>query len=318
MVVSGQVSTIPDQNFIELGRTSTTERLPIPVSGAYIELVEVGGEVYYYQEDPFKPGIYVLNDFSGIPGAAYFVRVVTQEGETFESEPERMPESAGSLTTTYDFQEEEVIDLGGVVTEQTFMKWYVDATLPESKPVFVKWQVDETFLLSPTDFPDPFGSVPPPCFVSQNADPQTVTLFNGRDIQATSVEKMLVGSRIIDWSFLEKHWFTIYQSSLTEEAYEYWRKVNILANQVGSIFDTPPADISGNVKNLTRPTAKVLGYVQACNQAFDRRPFFPSELPFRLTITDCTYDGRDYLNYPSRCLDCLSIRNSSFRRPIWF
>jgi hypothetical protein len=143
-------------------------------------------------------------------------------------------------------------------------------------------------------------------------------LFNSEDVKAEVLEKFLVASRIIDWSILERHYFTIYQSSLTPEAYEYWRKVNVVANQVGSIFDTPPAEITGNVRNVNQPSETVLGYVQASNQIFDRMFLTPSSLPFPLLMSTCAYDNRNLQDYPTRCIDCTSVRNSSYRRPSWF
>jgi hypothetical protein len=121
----------------------------------------------------------------------------------------------------------------------------------------------------------------------------------------------------VDYSFHEKHYFTTYQSSITKEAHEYWRKVDILANQTGSIFDTPPAEIKGNVINVKDTQEKVYGYFQAANQTQDRFYLLPSDFPFPLLMKSCTYD-LSIIEYPSRCLDCLSVRNSSYNRPDWF
>lgn len=319
LIVSGQVSPIADQNYVQLGRTADTDRLPFPVSGAMVHLLDDVGNAYIYEEDEFNPGMYLLEDFSGLPSTRYSIRIETPEGETYESTPETMPESPGEVTTYFDFVREETTDLEGIVTNQPFIKIYANALLPlATENVYVKWNVDEAFLLSPTDFPDPFGSVPPSCYVVQNADPQRITLFNGEEVKAASVEGFLLASRIIDWSFHERHYFTIYQSSLTKEAYEYWSKVNIVANQVGSIFDTPPAEITGNIKNANQPSEKVLGYFQASNQTFNRVFLVKTDLPFPVPASTCTYDNRNYQDYQMRCLDCLSIRNSSYRRPAWF
>lgn len=318
LVVSGQVSTLADQNYVQIGRTADTERLPHPVVGALVQLLDEFGNVYQYAENEFSEGEYHLDGFMAVPNTSYFIRVVTPEGETYESVPERIPESAGELTSSYEIQNEEVTDLEGTVTNEPFLKLYVNTTMPDAGSRFVKWNVEEVFLLTPTDFPDPFSYVPPSCFVAQNADPQRITLINGDEVKAQSIDKLLVASRIIDWTFLERHYFTVYQSSLTAEAYEYWRKVDILSNQVGSIFDTPPAEIKGNLRNINDPSEKVFGYFQACNQSFTRRFILKFDLPFELTVTHCVYDGRDYLRYPQRCLDCLSVRNSSYRRPDWF
>jgi hypothetical protein len=239
-------------------------------------------------------------------------------GDTYESAPEKMPPAAGEIETRYEFAREEYSDLEGIISTQLFIKIYLNATLPTETIPYVKWNSLEDYILSPTDFPDIFGYVPPPCFIAQNADPQRIILFNGEEVKATTVENTLVTSRLVDWSFFEKHYFTIYQSALTKEAYEYWRKVNILANQVGSIFDTPPAEIKGNLFNIDDPSEKIYGYFQATHETSNRFYLLERDLPDPLLVPDCQYDNRNLDRYPSRCLDCLSVRNSSYNRPVWF
>lgn len=318
LVVSGQISPLRDQNIIQLGLTADTERLPFPLSGASITLLDDAGGSYSYIEDPISPGSYILTDVSGIPERTYHIQITTPEGDIYESTPEKMPEAVGQLTTNYEILFEEFTDFEGTISNQPFIKIYSNAMLPStSEPSYLKWGIEETYLLSPTDFPDIAGLVPPPCYIIQNADPQRIALFNGADLKTTSIDNLLIGSRVIDWTFLEKHYFTTYQSSLTKEAYEYWRKVNILANQVGSIFDTPPAEITGNIHSIVNPAEKVLGYFQATNQTYDRILLFPYDLPFPLLMENCTYNPNKF-QYLQRCLDCLTVRNSSYRRPDWF
>ena len=62
LVVSGQISTIGDQNIIQLGRTANIARLPFPLSGATIQLYDDVGNVYLYQEDLQNLGTYYLKD----------------------------------------------------------------------------------------------------------------------------------------------------------------------------------------------------------------------------------------------------------------
>ena len=318
LVVSGQISTIPEQNFVELGRTADTDRLPVPVSGAVITLTDDLGQSFFYQEDLSRPGLYQLPDVAGLPGRSYYIQVVTAEGESYGSLSERIPASSGELTATYEVTREDFIDFEGISSTQSFFKIYVNSILPIPPDVYIRWTVMEAFLLSPTDFPDPFGNVPPPCFILQNADPQRIVLFNGEDVKTSSVENVLVTSRIVDWSFFEKHVFTVYQSAMTRDAVDYWKKVNIVANQVGSIFDTPPAEINGNVKNLNTPGEKVYGYFQAVNESYYRFPIYREDIPYPILMSNCTYDNRDFQSYPARCLDCLSQRNSTYTRPPWF
>jgi hypothetical protein len=318
LVLSGQVSNIPEENIIQLGRTADMERLPYPLSGAAIVLKDDLGQSAYYEEDPLIPGTYILPGATGVPGRLYHLEILT-EGQTYTTRPEKMPMSAGQLATPFEVRREEYTDLEGIVLTGNFIKIYAQSSLPNESPeTYYKWSIEEVFLLSPTDFPDPFGYVPPPCFVAQNADPQRIPLFDVSSVSNPSLEQFLIGSRIIDWTFLEKHYFTTYQSALTKEAFEYWGKVNILSNQVGSIFDTPPAKIEGNVFNPNNPSDQAYGYFQAVYQTYDRFYVHAADLPFRLVVTDCSYDARPYDKYPARCLDCPSVRNSSYKRPDWF
>jgi hypothetical protein len=318
VVISGQISTIDEQNFVQVGRTANTERLPFPYSGVSVYLFDDLGNSYFYVEDEYNPGTYLLHGISAIPGVSYHIQIVTPEGEIYESIPEKTPADPGSVSTGYEIVTEPYTDKDGVISTHPFVKIYADVTLPESsKSMYLKWTVDEVFLLTPTDFPDPFAHVPPPCFVAQNADPQTISLLSTDNFTQQSFNQMLIASRLVDWSFLERHYFTTYQSSITSEAYEYWTEVDILANSTGSIFDTPPAEIKGNIFNFNDPSEKVHGYFQAVNQTYDRFYLLPAAFPFPLLFDDCLYEPQGK-NYQPRCLDCLTARNSSYRRPDWF
>jgi hypothetical protein len=318
LTVEGQVSTIADQNYVKLGNTAETERLPIPLPFATIILLDDLGNSYPYHEDSLNVGSYLLNGFAGIPGRTYHIQVTTPSGETYESIPETIPFQSGEVVTSYEIIQEGYTDFEGAVSTESFVKIRCNATLPTSEePTYLRWSIQEDFLFSPTDFPDPFGVIPPPCFISQNADPQAIVLVNGNNVSTPTIENLIIGTRIVDYSFFEKHYFTTYQSAITKEAHEYWRQVDILANQTGSIFDTPPAEIKGNIFNVDDPNEKVFGFFQAANQTYDRFFMLPEDIPFPIQMESCTYVWYK-AEYPNRCLDCLSVRNSSYRRPDWF
>lgn len=319
IVLSGQISTMADQNIVELGTTADTERLPFPVSGATVIAIDDNTtDSIRYTEDSSQPGTYKAFEFSALPGHTYHVAATLPDGRIYLSNAETMPDQSGTIETSYEIAYEQFTDSEGTVSYQPFIKIRAAGTLPQgSRPSFLKWGVEEAFLLSPTDFPDTFGNIPPPCFIVQNADPQRIVLFNGEIIGGKSFSDLLIMSRVIDWTFWEKHYFTSYQASITEDAFKYWTKVNILANQVGSIFDTPPAEITGNIYASANPEEKVYGYFQVANHVFNRFAIFRNDLPFTLTTTNCDYSS-ERNDYPTRCLDCISVRNSTFERPAWF
>jgi hypothetical protein len=318
VVISGQVSTLEGATVIQVGQTAGNERLPMPLSYANVTLFDDLGNSFELYEDPSKPGNY-LSTTSGIAGRTYHVSVTTPSGVIYESAPEKIPVTSISDTVTYKFEQEEQIDAEGVISTQWFLKIYVSNTLPNEERSFLKWETQEVYVLVPTDFPDIFGNIPPSCYITQNADPQRIVLFNNNQIEAKETNELMIVKRIVDQSFHTRHYFNIYNTSMTAEAYEYWRKVNILANQVGSIFDAPPAEITGNIFRSGSETDRAIGYVQAVNQTFKRISFVQADLPNPLPVY-CEYDGSKPQReaYTQACLDCLSVANSSYQRPGWF
>lgn len=319
IVIMGQVSNLIDQNIVQVGITAKTQRLPFPIKEATVSLFEEHTNAsYYYQESQSKPGDYVLEGFSGHPGSTYYLNVVLPTGETYQSQPERMPFTSGTIFSHKEFVIETVTDNESVRSEKTLIKIYANSLLPDSpEDIYLKWSVEEVFALVPTAFPGGFGNTPGTCYITQNADPQRIALFNGGEVTVVNVNNILVTNRIIDYSFFSRHYFTTYQSSITKEAYDYWNKVNALVNQVGSIFDTPPAEITGNLVNIKDSDEKVLGYFQAINQTYDRFFVVKADLPFPILWQDCSYTNT-VKDYPTRCFNCLSLQNSSLERPSWF
>lgn len=319
LVISGQISSIPESSEVYVARTSDLERLPEPVSGVNVSLFEDGVEASVFLEDATRAGRYVLPDFIGTPGKTYQIQVTLPDGEQFVSAPEQMPVLVGEDEVSYRIEPDKYTDGEGTVAERLFLKIYTNHALPSStEPVFLKWHVEEVYALSPTDFPDPFGFVPPSCYIAQQIDPQRILLFSTEGTTVTSIPELFVASRLIDMTFKERHYFTTYQSSLTREAYEYWRQVDIVSNQNGSIFDAPPARVKGNISARNDSDQEVHGYFQAVNQKFTRFYLLPDDLPFRMTL-HCEYrSDRPFEDYPSECLDCQSVRNSSYNRPPWF
>jgi hypothetical protein len=319
IVITGQVSTLEGRSFVSLGRTAETQRLPYPIDGAAVTLIDESNTPHIYAE--VHLGEYRLHNFKGKPDSVYYIKVVLPNGDTYQSKPEKMPQEVGQVTVDYEILKEEAVDLDGIIVLRPYIKIYANSIFPISNKdnIFLKWSTEEVFAIVPTDC----GGFGPPkltCFIKQGADPQRIPLFNRANTSNSSTGSNLIANRLIDYSFLNKHAFTIYQSSISKEAYNYWAKINILANQVGSIFDTPPAEIKGNVSNLNKSEEKVAGFFQASNESFTRFFLFESDVPFPLLATNCTCDDRASFGgtYPARCSDCINVVNSSYLRPSWF
>jgi hypothetical protein len=314
LIISGQISTLEDQSTLTIGTTADTKRLPYPVSGATVIIYEDGDSIGTYLESPSRAGKYILHDRAGIPGKVYQVQVILPEQKTYWSAPEKMPADAGSVTSYYEHSREEYIDGEGTLSTKNFLKIYANATLPSVETQYFRWMVDEVYIIVATS-PPGAPVTAPPCFITQPAEPQYLVLLDRNHLLASEIPDKLVAQRLVDETFLYKHYFVTYQSALTKGAYDYWRKVDILLSGNGSLFDPPPAKIYGNI-NLSEEEGqgKVFGYFQATNQTVDRIFIQRHEFPYFLNFTDC--QGTSFP--PMRCTDCLSVQNSSHDRPEWF
>jgi hypothetical protein len=295
---------------VHVGVTAEKERLPFPISGAVVNLFEEDEYAGIYIEDDTRPGKYILENYSGTPGKMYHVEVVLPDNRIYKSVPEKMPDDSGSLSTYYKFAREEFIDHEGLQVPQNFVKIFANSILPNQSNRFIMWTVDEVFII--------FGGNSGPCFVTQNADPQFVVTLDRQYLLAKEYPDQFLASRLVDYTFMFRHYFVTHQTSLTGQAFDYWTKVKILAGQNGSLFDTPPAIISGNISNTQDKLERVWGYFQVVHQTLDRVLLTKDDFPYALTFTDCFTTGSSSSPPPARCIDCLSVANSSHVRPPWF
>lgn len=318
VVISGQVSTVEHRNIVSVYLTAGVLVQATPVSGATARILDDLGNVWTCVEG--YPGNYEAQGLIGIPGRTYHAEVeMPGTSKLYRSQPETLPLVIGQDEVRYEFSEEEFIDSDGTPSRQPFINFHSMVNLQQaSEPYYLKWTVNEIYLLMPTDFPDPFGVVPPPCFIRKTTDPQRVPIFNGEKKPALQ-DDFLVAVRLADnKAFHSKYSAYIYCSSVTADAYEYWRKVNILVTQVGSIFDTPPAEIDGNVASVNDPSEKVYGYFQASNETYHRITLNLTDMPFP-ALPYCEYDNSKFPNeYSSECLNCLNAANSSYDEPELF
>jgi len=48
--------------------------------------------------------------------------------------------------------------------------------------------------------------------------------------------------------YAEGYYLSVYQQAISEQAYEYWRQINLLTNRDGSIFEQPSGKIITNFR----------------------------------------------------------------------
>lgn len=320
LVVDGKITNSGKGDYLKLSRTSKTKRVPEPVTDAIIKIVDdLGREELFIPRHDLEAGTFQHpgNIVKGQPGLTYYIEILLFDGSVYQSIPEKMPVLAAidSLYVNYTFVKEQ--NSVGAFTEKKVVQLYTDTKLePQNFPVFLKWDIEEAFQISPTDFPDPFGSIPPPYYATSIVNPQNIILFNGNLIKSQEIRGLKLATRHIDFAFKDRFYFNVEIASITMEAYNYWEKVNQVINNVGTVFDSPPAPVKGNIFNVNNKDEQVLGYFQASSVQTSRFRMLGVDIPFFIAPF-CEYsEGK--IDYPDICLNCLIIKNSTLERPDYF
>ncbi len=324
IVIDGMFTNEPVVQTVKVGRAAFRARVPVEVSNARVRIYNGDGEFADYLENPEDQGTYELpvGTMPAEIGQSYYIEVITPDDEVYVSDPEIMPAQPGTLDTVYyEFGTQRTVDENAIISVDQVIRIFgdVDLTQAPDEPYFLRWDVEEVYLLSPTDFPDPFGFIPPPCYVYVYTTEADLLLYDGTNKAPAKLEKLSLGLQELDRTFVEKHFFSVYQRSLTPKAFEFFDRVDQILNTGGTIFDTPPASIPGNIRNTTNPENEALGYFSVVSSQVKRFRTFKFELPVEIE-QECLFRpwkpfAADYERY---CLDCLTVRNSSHVRPPFF
>jgi hypothetical protein len=69
------------------------------------------------------------------------------------------------------------------------------------------------------------------------------------------------------------------QYALTAGAYTFWTSLKKNTEQLGSIFDAQPSQVTGNIHSITNPAEPVLGYISICSVQSKRIFIHRNDLP---------------------------------------
>lgn len=331
LIVSGTLTDLAETQVVFLSQTTSNARkpfladeirkiytlndLPRPVGGARVTLhaKELGIE-WEYQET--KPGRYELQGFSPPKaGLEYELEIQTQD-KVYRSKPQLMPEVLGTDRLSYTFERARLADN----PEAALIAITSEVTLPNQVGgYYLRWAVEEVYFWDLTFFPNPFNTPPPPCYVTEVSDPERITLVNGDLLNAPGgSSRQVLSKRLVDQSFLSRHYFNVRQLSISKAAHDYWLNVRQLVNNTGSVFDSPPAPIKGNLFNEADPEEVVLGYFEVAKAKVTRIYTTRADVPFVLEEV-CEYiPGKRATEYKPTCLSCNVFPNSTSQQPEWW
>ncbi len=65
------------------------------------------------------------------------------------------------------------------------------------------------------------------------------------------------------------------QIAISRNAYQYWENIRKNSDEIGGIFAPQPSEMAGNIKCISNPSEKVIGYISGA-MAYKKRVFFRS------------------------------------------
>jgi hypothetical protein len=263
LVVEGSINTGSDSTFFKLSRT-------VPVSSTVTSNPELNAVVTIENDQNFSypltekgNGIYAYAGLNVDNSHKYRLNIKTANNEQYVSDFDAPLNSPPIDSVSYD--------VNGNVTGPG-LNVYVSTHDPTNTVKYYLWDYQETW-----QFHSAFNS----SFVSNGytvsernlADNQIFTCWKSDTSSfinlASSVKlskDVIVNNPItfvastdervgIDYSILVR------QYALTPDAYNFYNNLKKNTEQLGSIFDAEPSEVSGNIHCVTNPSEPVIGYV---------------------------------------------------------
>ncbi len=320
LVVNGIISNADGPDILKLGTTAILEKEPDPLTGALVSVVDQNGNREYYED--LGEGKYKLNGNTviGSVNDIYTLEIKLPDGREYRSTPEKMPSPHAKDTAYFKVEKEEIVSGEGVPVKTYKVNIYLTTQFPKTPDAaYIRWGIDEVYLIIPTCAP---GAIECPdyCYIYQEVSKYNLKIVNTSNYNELPIKDLLLQSRAVDFTFMQRHAFNITQYAMNQGAYDYWKNVELLTERTGSIFDTPPAALQGNIHNVDDPSEQVFGYFEASATAIIRvfvdRGYIPSD-------TDVTNCGWDFRYRPSGnpypyCTSCGAIKGSTNTMPDWF
>lgn len=264
----------------------------IPESGAQISLSDDAGELYNLAELQ-EPGIYVYNGLLNPQiGKSYQIHISTQNGNQYESSAVTMRKTPEMDSVSFRFEERASAGKAGV-------QIYVDTHDPNNNTWYYRWAWDATWI-----FQMPYDS-----YLLWEDGQIKLREYRINNCfkydRSTSIDistsKNLTEDQISDFPLLYvstesdrlnlKYSLNVKQYALSEEAYNYWKELQKVTENLGTLFDPQPSIVKGNIYNVNDENEVVLGYFDASSVSEKRIFINYKDLPptrFPNNFSHCT------------------------------
>ena len=296
LVVDGVINLSVDSTVIKVSRTVKLNSKTVlnPVLGATVTIEgEQSGSVPLY--DFNNNGHYFSYNIAIPPTQRYRLRIVD-----------------GAKQYLSDFvvvKQTPNIDSIGYNIQNNIVNLYVNSHDPANNTRYYRWDYDETWIFH-TKYESSFvldpstNSIQPRnafqqifyCYAS-DVSPQLILNSTVKLSKDVVYQNPLTQIPLTSEKVENKYSILVREYALTQDAFNFYQQLSNNTEQLGSIFDAQPSQLTGNIHCLSNPGEPVLGYVTATNVQTKRIYIISSQLPGDIPPTypyDCTQDTALY------------------------
>jgi hypothetical protein len=317
-----------------------------PVSGCLAEVIREDGELRIFSE--YKPGYYRADlDASFLQtGSSYMLHVLTPEGKTYGSDFDKL-RPVPAIDSLY--YEVEINSFASESDSVSGVRFFCDFTYDHEDYEYIRWDLTETY-----EFHNPNmkGFIRDVDFrLKELTDTNNYRICYITN-ELSTIHSMSLAH--LDFGIYIKKPFTfvpniqqvqklhhkysllVRQYSLGKEAFHYWNELKKNSQEQGWLFDSQPALLKSNIRNLNDENELVLGFFSMASveekRAFAVKPegldlslykwyCFPLSKgpPGPITIEDLPkyyaqawMDGESHFAEVNKhCVDCRAYKNST-------
>lgn len=266
---------------ISLSRNLETSSFAEPLKGCKVEISSDKGPTVALRES--VAGLYIApSDFKGTPGTTYQLRFTTPDGKTYLSDKETMATVPEIKKVYQQFDKNGLLDNTGKRVIGSTVDIYMDFDDPSTEENFYlwRWKLYEFQNICITCEGGQLNFTGGTCQRINSRNPPTYDyqcttpcweIFYNRDINIFS-DKFSNGRSVVGrlMGKIPYHSYTgslieIEQIGLSRNAFFYYQLLRDQTQTTGTLTDTPPAPIVGNIQNIANPGEEVVGYFGAAS-----------------------------------------------------
>lgn len=293
LVVNGFFDSAPGATTtiqLSWSQNLTDSKLPTAETNARLTIESAHNATYSLTEK--SAGVYSLSGVTAQPGETYRLHIQTASGLTYYSD--YVPVTMSPAIDSISWQ-----------VENDGVQINVNTHDPQNTTHYYRWEYDETW-----EYTAAYYSLFVYNDTNRTIDRRNEDVFNcwgssnSRNIRVHSTVRLsqdivsqfpliaIPGSSI---KFQSKYSILVRQYALSQAGYEYYDQLAKITQNIGSIFDPQPSQITGNIHSTNDPTNLALGFFWAGSVTSQRIFIRKSQLPGWVTITGDGYCDTDTL-----------------------